>query len=105
MCTSILRRPKSDVDDQTGDLGFLANAVSPDANDIDCQYSGLDDHCLAYEDDRPVDDGVPDPLSRFYQRHASNLVLDGWRLIPVQAVNRPDVHVVAMASKTGGSPC
>ena len=97
MSTSILHRPKSDVDDQTGDSGFLANAVSSDANDTACQYCGLDDLCLAYQDDQPVDDAALDPLSRFYQQ-ARDVVFDGWRLIPVQAVNRPDVQVIATTS-------
>ena len=99
MSMSILHRPKSDVDDQTDEPGFLANAVSSDGNHIDVQYRGLGDHCLADQADWPVDDGVPDPLSWYYQRHASDLVLDGWRLVPVQAVNRPDVQVVALVSK------
>ena len=104
MSTSILHRPCEVVDDQTGDSGFLDNAVSSDANDFDCLYSGLNDHCLAYQDDQPVDDAALDPLSRFYQQ-ARDFVLNGWRLIPVRAVNRPDVQVVVTASRTGGRPC
>lgn len=97
MSMSILHRPKSDVDDQTDEPGFLANAVSSDANHIDFQYRSLDDHCLADHADWPEDEGVPDPLSRYYQRHANDLFLDGWRLVPVQAINRPDVQVVVTA--------
>ncbi|HQX48976.1 MAG TPA: hypothetical protein PLR25_03670 [Planctomycetaceae bacterium] len=98
MSTSILHRPCEDVDDQTGEAGVLAKGVSSHANDIDCQHSGLDDHCLAYEDDQSVDDTALEAVSRFYQRPATDLVLDGWRLTPAQAVSRSDVHVVAMAS-------
>lgn len=46
--------------------------------------------------DQP-DDTSPDAMSEFYEE-ARDLVLEGYRLIPAFAVNRPDVAIVVLAS-------
>ncbi len=57
--------------------GFVDDRSLPDEADF---FDGV--HCWH------LPSGDPDSLSEFYREHASVLALDGWRLVPVQAVRR-----------------
>lgn len=69
MSTDILYRLMFVVDEQSEGSGFIASAS------VDKSRHNLPS-------------GDPDSLSEFYRDHASVLALDGWRLVPVQAVRR-----------------